>query len=513
MSSSGALADSIAIKWWDAFVERKSLVWSALTLLALMVYGPSVRNYFIGEDLALLPMFIDIVNHLRHDLLAFLPGFVFRPIYWLYYAGLHRIFGLNPSAYRLVNILVHGLNGFLVFLLAKGLLRRSAPALLSSVIFTVYYVQSDTVIFLATFEHCLGGTFFLSSLLTFLNYLSNGSRPSYCLGVLLFAIALFTNPSTVSLIPTLAFLYMIPGLLQEGKERSMKSRIQALTIAALPFALVTASFIFIETARGSFTRFRGTVQVIANINTFFSHLWFPFGPQNLTNTLMSSHSIGEGLQHLLWLPNFPVIVLMLISAAVTLLFFTTKVLRGSPPERVFSGLVFTGFLPFLAYQGISPRYFYLPLIGVSTLLATQIEQFFWSDRVNHPRSQMARWVIMSILIFFLALQLRLNHEIISKFHRAGLIVRQVVEGLSSAYGSFPDGAEIFVKGVPRIIGKDVNVFNPGELEHILWWKYANPSLQVSLLGEGEGFPPMGPSTYFFTYTGTRLEEVRRDTPR
>ncbi len=511
MNTPRTLPVSIAMRWWYTFVERKSLVWSALTLLALMVYGPSVRNYFIGEDLALLPMFIDIVNHLRHDLLAFLPGFVFRPIYWLYYAGLHRMFGLNPSAYRLVNILVHGLNGFLVFLLAKRLLRRSAPALLSSVIFIVYYVQSDTVIFLVTFEHCLGGTFVLSSLLTFLNYLSNGSRLSYCLGVLLFAMALFTNPSTVSLIPTLAFLYMIPGLLQEGKERSMKSRIQALTIAALPFALVTAAFIFIETARGSFTRFRGTVQVVANINTFFSHLWFPFGPQNLTDTLMSSQSIGEGLQRLLRLPNFPVILLMLISAAITLLFFTTKVLRGSPPERFFSGLVFTGFLPFLAYQGISRRYFYLPLIGVSILLATQIEQFFRADRVNHPRSQMARWVITSILIFFLALQLRLNHEINSNFHRAGLIVHQVVEGLWSAHASFPNGTAIFLKGVPQVIGKDVNVFNPGELEHILRWKYANPSLQVSLLGEGERFPPMGPATYFFTYKGNRLEEVRRDT--
>lgn len=514
MSSSGAQADSIAIKWWDAFVEHKSLVWSALTLLALMVYGLSLRNYFIGEDLALLPVFIDIVNHLRHDLLTFLPGFVFRPIQWLYYAGLHRIFGLNPFAYRLLNILVHGLNGFLVFLLAKKLLRRPALAFLASVIFIVYYVQSDTVVFLVTFVHCLGGTFFLSSLLALINYRENASCKSYCLSVLLFAIALFTNPSTVSLIPTLPFLYMIPGLLQEAKERPSKSSIQAVAIAALPFTLVTAAFILIETARGSFTRFRGTVQIIANINTFFSHLWFPFGPQNLTNTLMSSHSIGEALQRLFWLPNFPVILLMLISAAVTLLFFTTKLLRGSPPERFFSGLVFAGFLPFLAYQGISRRYFYIPLIGVSTLLAIQIASSLSLKRVGLPaRSQIARWVIISIFIFFFALQLRLNHEIISDFHRAGLIVRQVVEGISSTYASFPNGAAIFVKGVPLVIGKDVNVFNPGELEQIVRWKYTNPSLQVSLLGQGEGFPSVGPATYFFTYTGTRLEEVRRDTPR
>lgn len=515
MSSSGALADSIAIKWWDAFVKRKSLVWSTLTFLALVVYGLSLRNYFIGEDLALLPMFADIVNHLSHDLLAFLPGLVFRPIHWLYYAGLILIFGFNPSAFHLINILVHGLNGFLVFLLANRLLRRPAPAFIASVIFIVYYVQSDTVVFLAPFEHCLGGTFFLSSLLTFLNYLSNESRPSYCLAVLFFTLAIFTNPSTVSLIPTLALLYMIPGLLQEGKERPLRSRIQALTMAVVPFTLVTAAFMLNEIARGSFTRFlRGTVQVIANINTFFSHLWFPFGPQNLTHTLMSSHSIGEGLRHLLWLPNFPVILLMLASAAVTLLFFTAKLLRGSPPERFFSGLVFAGFLPFLLYQGISRRFFYIPLIGVSTLLAIQIASSLSLKRVGLPaRSQIARWVIISIFIFFFALQLRLNHEIISDFHRAGLIVRQVVEGISSTYASFPNGAAIFVKGVPLVIGRDVNVFNPGELEQIVRWKYTNPSLQVSLLGEGEGFPSMGPATYFFTYKGNRLEEVRHDTHR
>ena len=154
MNTPRTLPVSIAMRCWYTLDHRKSLIWSALTLLALMVYGPSVRNYFIGEDLVLLPMFVDIVNHLGYDLVAFLPGFVFRPIYWLYYAGLHRMFGLNPSAYRLVNILVHGLNGFLVFVLANRLLRRPGAALLASVIFTVYYVQSDTVIFLATFEHC-----------------------------------------------------------------------------------------------------------------------------------------------------------------------------------------------------------------------------------------------------------------------------------------------------------------------------------------------------------------------
>jgi len=501
------------MRWWDAFAERKSLVWSALTFLGLVVYGPSISNYFVGEDLVLLPLFIDIVNHLSRDLAAFLPGFVFRPIFWLYYAGLHLIFGLRPSPYRLVNILVHGLNGFLVFLLAKRLLRRAKPALLASVIFTVYYVQSDTVIFLATFEHCLGGTFFLSSLLTFLNYLENGWRLSYCLAVLLFILALFTNPSTVSLIPTVLLLYLIRGLLQNAKERPSKSRIQAAAIAALPFALITASFIFIETTRGSFTRFRGTIQIIANINTFFSHLWFPFGPQNLTHTLASSHTTGEALQRLLRLPNLPVILIMLASAAAALFFFATKLLRGSPPERFFSGLVFTGFLPFLPYQGISRRYFYLPLIGVSALLATQIEQFLRFNRDGHTRSRMVRCVITWVLILFLALQLRLNHEINSNFHHAGLVVHEVVEGLSSAHLSFPEGAAIYLKDVPQVIGKDVQVLNSGDLEQIVRRKYANPSLRVSLLGEGERFPPMEPSTYFFIYKGDRLEEVLGDTHR
>lgn len=513
MNRSSAQADSIAMRWWYAFVDRKSLVWSALTFLGLVIYGPSVRNYFVGEDLVLLPMFADILNHLSHGLATFLPGFVFRPIYWLYYAGLHLIFGLSPSPYRLVNILVHGLNGFLVFLLAKRLLCRRTPAFLASVVFIIYYVQSDTVIFLATFEHCLGGTFFLSSLLIFLNYLEDGWWLSYCFAVLFFTIALFTNPSTVSLIPTLMLLYMIPGLLQEVKQRPFKPPIQAAALAAAPFILVTASFIFIETTRGSFTRFRGIVQIIANINTFFSHLWFPFGPQNLTHTLASSYTTGEALQRLLWLPNLPVILMMLASTAVALFFFAIKFLRGSPPERFFSGLVFTSFLPFFAYQGISRRYFYLPLVGVSTLLAIQIEKFLYFNRVGLIRARIGRWGITSISIVFLSLQLHLNHEIISNFHRAGLIVRQVVEGLSSAYGSFPHGATIFLKGVPQVIGKDVNVLNSGDLEQIVRWKYANPSLRVSLLEEGEKFPLMGPSTYLFTYKENRLEEGVRNTHR
>ena len=96
-----------------------------------------------------------------------------RALVWLSYTLQTAIQPQDPVAFRTLNVTLHGLNAFLVFLLLRDLitrtevagLRRLWPALLGAVIFLVHPLQTESVIYVYQRSTLLSSTFFLSALL------------------------------------------------------------------------------------------------------------------------------------------------------------------------------------------------------------------------------------------------------------------------------------------------------------------------------------------------------------
>jgi tetratricopeptide (TPR) repeat protein len=109
----------------------------------------------------------------------------------------HRLWGLNPLPYHLVNIALHALNGFLVFLLLRRL-RVPAPWL-AAVIWTLHPVGVESVAWITELKNTQSGLFFFLALLCYLRYEENRKAAWHVLAFLCAAAAMLSKPSTVVL--------------------------------------------------------------------------------------------------------------------------------------------------------------------------------------------------------------------------------------------------------------------------------------------------------------------------
>src|SRR5262249_24035423 len=101
----------------------------AVVGLTIAVFLPALRGGFVGwDDVSLL------VSHtgyrgLGPSHLAWMASNVtlghYVPVVWLSFAVDYLLWGLNPVGYHLTNVVLHGVNAGLVFVLARTLIQRA----------------------------------------------------------------------------------------------------------------------------------------------------------------------------------------------------------------------------------------------------------------------------------------------------------------------------------------------------------------------------------------------------
>ena len=113
-----------------------------------------------------------------------------HPLTWLSHALDYRFYELNPWGHHLTNIILHGLNTGLVFLLFVTLIGRVNPdqrsstslwisAAVTALLFGLHPLRVESVAWVSERKDLLCGFFFLSTLLTYLFYVpAKSSRPA-----------------------------------------------------------------------------------------------------------------------------------------------------------------------------------------------------------------------------------------------------------------------------------------------------------------------------------------------
>jgi tetratricopeptide (TPR) repeat protein len=136
------------------------------TVLVAVCYVNALPNAFILDDV----LIVAANEHIRH----IAPFQLLLQSYWgdLNHAGIYRpltmfsfsleypIWHLWAPGFRLVNLLLHTLNGWLVFLLVNGLLESPVAALASAVVYVVHPMQTEAVVSIVGRSELLAATFF-----------------------------------------------------------------------------------------------------------------------------------------------------------------------------------------------------------------------------------------------------------------------------------------------------------------------------------------------------------------
>jgi len=142
-------------------------------LLVAVCYANSIPNAFILDDI----LVVGANERIRHiDPLHFLfqsywgdlnHAGIYRPLTIFTFSLEYPIWGVWASGFRITNLLLHAVNGWLVFLLARGLLGSPVAAVASAVVYIVHPIQTEAVVSIVSRSELLAAGLFFTAWLAF----------------------------------------------------------------------------------------------------------------------------------------------------------------------------------------------------------------------------------------------------------------------------------------------------------------------------------------------------------
>src|SRR3989475_2576255 len=120
-------------------------------LLVAVCYANSIPNAFILDDI----LIVGANERIRHiDPLHFLfqsywgdlnHAGIYRPLTIFSFSLEYPIWKVWAPGFRITNLLLHAVNGWLVFLLSRGLLGSPTAALASAIVYVIHPIQTGAV--------------------------------------------------------------------------------------------------------------------------------------------------------------------------------------------------------------------------------------------------------------------------------------------------------------------------------------------------------------------------------
>ena len=181
--------------------RRKALAALALALMVIVSFFPAYLAEFVWDDF----VFTDepLVKNLSGlPKIWTSPGAMraeghYWPVTYTTFWLEHKLWGLNPLGYHVVNVLLHLAN---VLLLCRLLGRLSVPgAWIVAAVFAVHPLHVESVAWVIERKDVLSGLFYLAAFLAYLRSVESRSRGPYLLALVLFVAGLLSKTVVVTL--------------------------------------------------------------------------------------------------------------------------------------------------------------------------------------------------------------------------------------------------------------------------------------------------------------------------
>ncbi len=197
------------------FIRRRMLpVWQGglIILLVFLAYLPALRGGFVWDDDVYVtnnPL-LTAPDGLRRIWFSMDSPSQYFPLTYTVFRIEHLLWGLNPTGYHSVNILLHAINALLVWLLLK---RLSVPgAWLAAALFGLHPVQVESVAWITELKSVLSLFFILLTLGCWIEFVGDRSRRFWhWLALMFYALALFSKTTACTLPAALLLILWLKG--------------------------------------------------------------------------------------------------------------------------------------------------------------------------------------------------------------------------------------------------------------------------------------------------------------
>ncbi len=345
-------------KW----LAKNSLPLVFLALLVFIVYFNSLGNEFLSDDIAGI-----VQDKNMGNFFFYLFHWTINSARYFFYCLVFKLFGLNPTFFRLINVFFHLGNVWIIYALLS-ILGGGGLALLVAGIFAVHPLLSESIVWVS------GGlyaqyTFFV--LLSFLFYLlarkSGWKKKLYWISVLFFIPAVFTTEkAAVFSLILLAFELSTDKLKENWKK-------------LIPFFILTGIIALmvlsggqlnqrISALQSSYYQERGFYNPLTQIPTAIAnYLWLMVWPDKLT--LYHSEMVFSNGQYVL------MFLVTLVYFGLTFYTFFKKQYRQ---YFFWLSFLFIGLLPMLTPLKVAwivaERYVYLGSLGIFVMIGLGLQK-------------------------------------------------------------------------------------------------------------------------------------------
>jgi tetratricopeptide (TPR) repeat protein len=178
-------------------------IFAGLVCLTFAAYAPAINAGYVWDDDSWLTGNTAISDpHGLHTIWTSVPRMQYYPLLFTSFWIEYRLYGLDPTGYHLVNILLHACNAFLIGLILTSL---GVPgAYWVAALFAVHPVHVESVAWITERKNVLSGLFYLGSALAYLNFERSRRSATYAVALALFVCALLTKTATATLPVALA---------------------------------------------------------------------------------------------------------------------------------------------------------------------------------------------------------------------------------------------------------------------------------------------------------------------
>ncbi|MDA1208599.1 MAG: tetratricopeptide repeat protein [bacterium] len=183
------------------FLLQYRLPLIAIVLITVGVYLPVFGFDFVNFDDPQLVYENPFIQNFSLKIFTTYDPELYIPLTLLSYQVEHAIFGLNPAAFHLTNVLLHIANAVMVFMVLLKLKRNSSSYLLpfiGALLFAVHPLHTEAVVWVSARKDLLSGFFFLLSLLLYMH-----KRRLIFWSIGAFVLALLSKVTAITLIPVL----------------------------------------------------------------------------------------------------------------------------------------------------------------------------------------------------------------------------------------------------------------------------------------------------------------------
>ena len=162
----------------------------------------------------------------------------YHPLTWLSHMLDVQWFGLSPGRHHGVNVLLHAMNGVLLFLLLRGWTGSLGKSAAVALLFAVHPLHVESVAWIAERKEVLSTFLMLLTLGAYTQYVRKPSRQGYGAVAFLYTLTLLAKPS-LAVLPALLLLLDHWPLKRIYDDRGPRKNLRTLLIEKIPLIAIS----------------------------------------------------------------------------------------------------------------------------------------------------------------------------------------------------------------------------------------------------------------------------------